>query len=121
MVTERVAPSLPTVAVAVVYSARARHWTERALVLPAGSTVSVAVRQSGMLQGLPADLVDGLTVALWGKPVSLDRVLRDGDRVELLRGLKVDPTVARRERFVRQGAKAAGLFAKQRPGGKAGY
>jgi putative ubiquitin-RnfH superfamily antitoxin RatB of RatAB toxin-antitoxin module len=38
-----------------------------------------------------------------------------------LRTLKVDPKVARRERFVKQGAKAAGLFSQRRAGGKAGY
>jgi putative ubiquitin-RnfH superfamily antitoxin RatB of RatAB toxin-antitoxin module len=48
-------------------------------------------------------------------------VLRDQDRVEIYRGLRVDPKVARRERFNRQGAKRAGLFAKTRAGAKAGY
>ena len=47
--------------------------------------------------------------------------VRPGDRVEIYRPLKVDPKVARRERFVRQGARATGLFARRRPGGKAGY
>jgi putative ubiquitin-RnfH superfamily antitoxin RatB of RatAB toxin-antitoxin module len=48
-------------------------------------------------------------------------VLRDGDRLELLRPLRVDPKVARRERFTGQGARSAGLFAKRRPNSKAGY
>jgi sulfur carrier protein len=47
--------------------------------------------------------------------------LQDGDRLEIYRPLKVDPKVARRERFARQGAKTTGLFAKRRPGAKAGY
>jgi sulfur carrier protein len=47
--------------------------------------------------------------------------VREGDRVEVYRGLKVDPKVARRERFRSQGARAAGLFAKRRPGAKPGY
>jgi hypothetical protein len=33
----------------------------------------------------------------------------------------VDPKVARRERFKKQGARGTGLFAKRRKGGKAGY
>ena len=37
------------------------------------------------------------------------------------RELKVDPKVARRERFVKQGARTTGLFAKKRLGAKAGY
>lgn len=58
---------------------------------------------------------------VWGKPVAQDRILVPGDRLELYRPLMVDPKVARRTRFVRQGAKTAGLFAKRRPGAKAGY
>jgi len=59
--------------------------------------------------------------AVWGKPVELTHVLKDGDRLEVLRPLRVDPKVARRERFQKQGAKTTGLFAKRRAGSKAGY
>jgi putative ubiquitin-RnfH superfamily antitoxin RatB of RatAB toxin-antitoxin module len=59
--------------------------------------------------------------AVWGKPVALDQVLTDGDRLEVLRPLRVDPKVARRERFQKQGAKTAGLFANRRAGAKPGY
>ena len=59
--------------------------------------------------------------AVWGKPVEALHVLQEGDRLEVLRPLRVDPKVARRERFQRQGAKTAGLFAKRRAGAKAGY
>ena len=59
--------------------------------------------------------------AVWGKPVELTHNLKDGDRLEVLRPLRVDPKVARRERFQKQGAKAAGLFAKRRAGAKPGY
>jgi putative ubiquitin-RnfH superfamily antitoxin RatB of RatAB toxin-antitoxin module len=59
--------------------------------------------------------------AVWGKPVTLQHVLKEGDRLEILRSLRVDPKVARRERFQRQGAKTAGLFAKRRVGAKPGY
>ena len=60
-------------------------------------------------------------LALWGRPADPAHVLRDGDRLEWLRPLKVDPKVARRERFKGQGAKTAGLFASRRPGAKPGY
>ena len=76
------------------------------VTLPAGSRV--------------ADALDA-PCGLWGEAVPRDALLRDGDRVEVYRALTVDPKVARRERFVRQGARNAGLFARRRPGGKAGY
>ena len=59
--------------------------------------------------------------AVWGKPVESTQTLKDGDRLEVLRPLRVDPKVARRERFQKQGAKTAGLFAKRRAGAKPGY
>ena len=59
--------------------------------------------------------------AVWGKPVERTYLLKDGDRLEVLRPLRVDPKVARRERFQKQGAKTAGLFAKRRAGAKPGY
>ena len=59
--------------------------------------------------------------AVWGKPVGPSHLLNEGDRLEVLRPLRVDPKVARRERFQKQGAKTAGLFAKRRAGAKPGY
>ena len=63
----------------------------------------------------------GWQTAVWGKPVERMHVLKEGDRLEVLRSLRVDPKVARRERFQKQGAKTAGLFAKRRAGAKPGY
>ena len=59
--------------------------------------------------------------AVWGKTVQTDTPLVQGDRLELLRSLLVDPKEARRLRFNQQGSRAAGLFAKRRQGAKAGY
>lgn len=58
---------------------------------------------------------------VWGRVKALDQPLQDGDRVEFYAPLKVDPKVARRERFARQGARRAGLFASRRANSKAGY
>jgi uncharacterized protein len=67
------------------------------------------------------DLPEGVSLGIWNRRVSPGHVLHDQDRVEIYRPLRVDPKVARRERFKKQGAKSAGLFAKRRPGAKAGY
>ena len=88
---------------------------------PEGATVAQALSH---LQTLNADWVwygDAWQVAVWGKLVSTEHVLKTTDRVEVLRGLRVDPKVARRERFQKQGARTAGLFAKRRAGAKPGY
>ncbi|KKW67715.1 hypothetical protein AAV94_08720 [Lampropedia cohaerens] len=51
---------------------------------------------------------------IWGRIADANTMLQDGDRLEAYRPLLVDPKVARRQRFARQGARGAGLFAKGR-------
>lgn len=109
------------ITVSVAYSPRARVVQQWVLVLQGGSTVADAVQRSGVFAPLSAAQVGVLECGVWGRKVPQSHVLRDGDRVEVYRNLLVDPKVARRERFVRQGAKSAGLFAKRRAGAKAGY
>lgn len=110
------------IAVTVVYSNHARQWEEQTLNLEEGSTVEQALVVSGLVQPTTLEGTPQSGQGVWGKTVSLSHVLRDQDRLEIYRPLTVDPKVARRERFVGQGAKkAAGLFATRRAGAKAGY
>lgn len=62
-----------------------------------------------------------MTLAVWGRKAPPEQLLQEGDRVEWLRLLKVDPKRARRERFQQQGARNTGLFARRRAGAKQGY
>ena len=71
-----------------------RHATVR-VELPAGATVADAVSASGMDDG------EHVAVAVFGERVGAAHVLRDGDRVELLRPLTMDPKEARRRRAVK--------------------
>ena len=107
--------------VTVAWSPGPREVREWTLDLPPGATARDAVLASGWPQAAPGHLVEGADVGVWGRRCTGEQLLREGDRVEVYRGLLVDPKVARRERFRKQGARAAGLFAKRRPGGKAGY
>jgi putative ubiquitin-RnfH superfamily antitoxin RatB of RatAB toxin-antitoxin module len=86
-----------------------------------GSTVAYAVRQCALLNFLNDNEIDQLTTGIRSREVSLNQLLEEGDRVEICRPLRVDPKVARRQRFASQGAKSAGLFSKRRQGAKAGY
>lgn len=112
-------------AVNVCFSPAPRVVFECTLSLPVGSTlahaVSLARAQSDWPEGWDEARCNSLTPGLWGRKAEWQTVLREGDRVELYRPLRVDPKVARRERFNRQGARRAGLFAKKRPGAAAGY
>jgi putative ubiquitin-RnfH superfamily antitoxin RatB of RatAB toxin-antitoxin module len=86
-------------AVTVAYSGSARQVDRVALSLPAGATVGDALRQSGLLERHSEIELDSLKVGVWGKLRPLTDVLRDGDRVEVYRPLKVDPKEARRQRY----------------------
>lgn len=108
--------------VTLVVSPAPRQVLEEVLSLPDGCTALQAVRGSALLARLGmAETTDGQAFGVWGRTVDGAQVLRDGDRLELYRPLRVDPKVARRARFEAQGARAAGLFARRRAGAKAGY
>lgn len=107
--------------VVVAYAPAFRQVREISLELPVGSTVAQALAASGLAQLFPQEDLDRVTVGVWGRKAQRDQLLRAGDRVEVYRPLRVDPKVARRERFASQGARTAGLFARRRAGAKAGY
>ncbi|QTD43672.1 RnfH family protein [Ottowia testudinis] len=109
-----------TIDVTVAYSAAPREVREKSLTLPPGSTVRDALVAADLLETAMALGAAG-AVGVWGRKAPLDRPLAAHDRVEVWRPLRVDPKLARRERFGQQGARAAGLFAKRRPGAKPGY
>ena len=109
------------IAVTVVFSLQARVVRECTLRLPEKSTVKQAIALSGFLNGLDASMVAEMECGVWGRKTPLNHVLREADRVEIYRPLRVDPKEARRLRFAGQGAKTAGLFQKKRRGAKAGY
>ena len=105
----------------LVYSPAPRQVREWALELAVETTVAQALAECGIFEEFPSLRDVRLVMGIWGRKTSLGHTLHDTDRVEIYRGLQVDPKVARRERFKRQGARTAGLFVKTRKGGKAGY
>ena len=111
------------ICITVMYSPAPRVVHERVLPLSAGVTVLQALQQSGLLGECPEiDLnqPDAFAVCIWGRKTTPAHVLRDLDRIEICRALTVDPKVARRERFQKQGSSRAGLFSKRRDGAKPG-
>ena len=101
--------------ITVLHSPGPRDVHERELDLAVGARVGEALAACGL------HVPEGGEVGIWGRRTAPSHVLREGDRIEVCRPLLVDPKVARRERFQRQGARATGLFAKRRPGAKQGY
>ena len=73
-----------------------------ALKLELGTTVAEAIERSGLADKFPDFELDSACVGIFSRKVSLERVLRDGDRVEVYRPLLVDPKEARRQRALLQ-------------------
>jgi putative ubiquitin-RnfH superfamily antitoxin RatB of RatAB toxin-antitoxin module len=105
-----------SISVTVLFSPRPRETQEWRLTLPAGATLLQALRASGMGSLVTDGDFAQMPVGIWGRKARLDDVLRQDDRVEIYRPLQIDPKVARRERFRKQGARAAGLFARRKSG-----
>jgi hypothetical protein len=74
-----------------------------ALHLTAPATVADALRASGLLER-HALVAEGLRVGIWSRVVPLDAPLRERDRVEVYRPLRIDPKEARRQRYRKQRA-----------------
>ena len=65
--------------------------------LGTGSTVSDAIELSGIRKVFSDFDLNAMPIAIWGRPATRQRKLVDGDRVEILRQLEIDPRDARRE------------------------
>jgi len=86
--------------VEVVYALPDRAWSIL-LELPAGAIASEALARSGFAAQVPGFDAAKLSYAIFGSAITATTVLRDGDRVELLRPLVADPKLARRLRAKR--------------------
>ena len=85
--------------VTVAYSPAPRSVDQVSLELPAGADLAAALRASGLLTRHALVLDASLHVGIWGRAKPLETPLREADRVEIWRGLKVDPKEARRQRY----------------------
>ena len=106
--------------ITLVYARAPREVFELSLNLDS-ATAAQALQSSGWADRFPELTQGRVFLSVWGRKMDPDSPLREGDRIEWCRPLRVDPKVARRERFVGQGARSSGLFAQRRSGSKAGY
>ncbi len=81
----------------VVCARPGRAWRLEVQV-PPGGTVADALAAADLPAKVPGLVVDADCLAVFGRAVGLEDGLRDGDRVEVLRPLLIDPMQARRRR-----------------------
>lgn len=68
------------------------------LTVTKGTTVDAAIAASGIADSFPDVEFEKLATGIWGRPVSRQHTLQQGDRVEVYRDLLMDPREARRIR-----------------------
>lgn len=107
--------------ITLLFAPKPRVVVELKCSVAEGCTAKEAVGLTDWAKRYPEINGPLVLMSVWGRKVDGEAVLREGDRLEFCRTLRVDPKVARRERFVGQGARGTGLFAQRRPGSKAGY
>ena len=95
-----------SIRVEVVYALPEACWS-RSLELAEGATVASALAVIGTEALAALAGVDPGRIAIFSRPVRAESVLRDGDRIELLRPLVADPKQSRRARAsTRPGARS---------------
>ena len=89
------------VSVELVHSPAARQVQQVRLRVPAGATVREVLLACGWFDMASFDAA----VGIWGRKVTQAEAVREGDRIEIYRGLSVDPKEARRQRYRAHGEK----------------
>ena len=98
-----------SIAIEVVYALADRQRLLR-LSVPAGTTVREAALRSGMQAFFPELDLSRAPLGIFGKAVAKpeERVLEEGERVEIYRPLIADPKEVRKQRAARAKAKEEG-------------
>ena len=89
--------SVDLLEVEVVY-ARPEQQLLIQLNVPCGSTARDAIVRSNILNDVPGLDLETLAIGIFARRVTLDCILKAGDRVELYRALTMSPVEARRWR-----------------------
>lgn len=63
-----------------------------------GTTPREAIKQSGIIQYFPEIDLENCDLGVFGKAITADYALKDGDRIEIYRPLIADPKEVRRQR-----------------------
>jgi len=94
-----------SVNVSVVYARQEGCW-QRALAVPAGTTVAAAIQLSGFAKTFPQYAETSPVVGIFGRRCRWDEIVSEGDRIEIYRPLSFDPMESRRRRAAHRKAAA---------------
>jgi len=91
---------VPDITVEVVYALPDKQY-QLYVKVEEGSTVEQAINASGLLELRREIDLSNNKVGVYSRPVKLDDVINEGDRIEIYRPLIADPKELRRQRAER--------------------
>ena len=91
----------------VMYASAPHELHHTVVQVPAHATLGQALAVCDWWLALSPEQRQALQAGVWSRACEPDAPLRDGDRVELYRPLRVDPKEARRQRYRRDGLRRA--------------
>lgn len=91
---------MPDISVEVVYALSEKQY-QLYVKVEQGSTVEQAILKSGLLELRQEIDLASNKVGVYSRPVKLDDVVQEGDRIEIYRPLIADPKELRRQRAER--------------------
>lgn len=91
---------MPDITVEVVYALPDKQY-QLYVKVEQGSTVEQAINASGLLELRREIDLSNNKVGVYSRPVKLDDVINEGDRIEIYRPLIADPKELRRQRAER--------------------
>jgi uncharacterized protein len=86
------------ISVEVMYATLTQVWSVRLQLPMDQARVTDAIKQAALSPTWPNIEVDPEQLAVFGQTAQLNTMLNDGDRIEILRPLLIDPMDARRGR-----------------------
>jgi uncharacterized protein len=93
------------VSISVVYALADRQHVVK-LNVPKGTTVAEALERSNLLEQFTNLRAAPPSCAIYGRIVALSQIVADGDRIEILRPLLIDPKEHRRQLAAKNKTKA---------------
>ena len=87
---------MPDIEVEVVFALREKQSLQSLRVEP-GTTAGEIVAKSGLLEAFPDHRLAEMTLGVWGREVEKNRIVKEGDRIDIYRPLELDPREARRQ------------------------
>jgi len=86
-----------SIKVSVAYALSAQQiWMP--LELEEGATVQDVIDRSGLLVKFPEIDLENQKVGIFGKVATLDAEVKEGDRIEIYRGITADPKAVKRKK-----------------------